>query len=87
MSFLLNFSERANSDIEYHKKSGNKALIKKISVLLGELYHTPFEGTGKPEALKYHLSGLWSRRINKEHRIVYEVIDDVVFVHSVKGHY
>lgn len=71
MSLQINFSERASNDIEYHKKSGNKILVNKIFVLLSELYHTPYEGTGKPEPLKHHLSGMWSRRINKEHRIIY----------------
>jgi Txe/YoeB family toxin of toxin-antitoxin system len=44
-------------------------------------------GIGKPETLKYNLTGCWSRRINKEHRIVYEVFDDKIIVHSLKGHY
>lgn len=47
----------------------------------------PFEGTGKPELLKYNLEGYWSRRINREHRIVYEVTEEIVFVLSAKGHY
>jgi len=46
-----------------------------------------FEGIGKPEALKYDLTGAWSRRINKEHRLVYEVNEDRIFILSVKGHY
>lgn len=44
-------------------------------------------GTGKPEALKHNLSGKWSRRINYEHRLVYEVFDDYVVIHSLKDHY
>jgi len=55
--------------------------------LLNELTEHPFEGTGKPEALKYNLSGCWSRRINTEHRLIYEVSADVVYIISVKGHY
>ncbi len=49
----------------------------------------PYSGIGKPEPLKHHLSGLWSRRINKEHRLVYEIIetDNVILIHSLKGHY
>ncbi len=47
----------------------------------------PFEGTGKPELLKYNLAGYWSRRINREHRIVYEVTEEIVFVLSAKGYY
>ncbi|MBP9648713.1 MAG: Txe/YoeB family addiction module toxin [Paludibacteraceae bacterium] len=47
----------------------------------------PFTGTGKPEPLKHSLAGCWSRRINREHRLVYEVSEDLVFILSAKGHY
>jgi toxin YoeB len=56
-------------------------------LLLEELTEHPFDGTGKPELLKYELAGLWSRRINQEHRLVYQVFDDVVVILSAKGHY
>ncbi|RYX92152.1 Txe/YoeB family addiction module toxin [bacterium] len=87
MSYHLDFSDQANSDISYHKKIGNKAVLRKILNLLNELSEHPFEGTGKPEALKHNLSGFWSRRINNEHRLVYEVYIDIVYIVSVKGHY
>lgn len=87
MSYHLDFSNEAKSDIEFYKKSGNKAVLKKIFTLLNELTEHPFEGTGKPEALKYNLAGYWSRRINQEHRLVYEVMEDTVFLHSARGHY
>ena len=87
MSYHLDFSNQAKSDIDFYKKSGNKAILKKIFTLLNELIEHPFEGTGKPEALKYNLVGYWSRRINQEHRLVYEVIEDTVFLHSARGHY
>lgn len=48
---------------------------------------SPFEGVGKPEPLKYGLKGKWSRRINQEHRIVYEVREDVIIVFSCRYHY
>jgi toxin YoeB len=62
-------------------------VLKKLSVLLEELTEHPFEGAGKPELLKYDFAGYWSRRVNREHRIVYEVTEDIVFVLSAKGHY
>jgi len=62
-------------------------VVKKIEALLSEIKNSPFEGIGKPEALKHEFSGMWSRRVNKEHRILYEVIEDVTFIYSVKGHY
>lgn len=87
MSYHLDFSRQAENDINFYKKSGNKAVLKKIFLLLSEIAEHPFEGTGKPEPLKFSLSGYWSRRINLEHRIVYEVIEHKILVHSLKGHY
>lgn len=87
MSYHLDFSKQALKDIDFHKKSGDKTILKKLFVLLYELTEHPFTGTGKPEQLKYNLTGLWSRRINREHRLIYEVIDDRILIHSVKGHY
>lgn len=87
MSYQLDFSNQAKNDIDFHKKLGNKAILKKIFVLLNELTEHPFEGTGKPETLKYNLTGYWSRRINQEHRLVYEVLEDTILLHSAKGHY
>jgi toxin YoeB len=87
ISYILRFSEQAKEDIRQHKKSGNKAVVNKITLLLEELHKHPFTGTGKPEQLKHSLTGFWSRRINLEHRLVYEVTDNIVIILSVKGHY
>jgi toxin YoeB len=87
MSYHLDFTDSANKDITFFKKSGNKAILKKLFLLLDEITEHPYTGTGKPEALKHQLSGCWSRRINKEHRLVYEVLDDTVLILSVRGHY
>ncbi len=86
-SYILRFSEQVKEDIRLHKKSGNKSVVNKITLLLEELGRHPFTGTGKPEPLKHNLSGAWSRRINREHRLVYEVDDDVILVLSANGHY
>jgi toxin YoeB len=59
----------------------------RIIKLLEEIQRNPFEGTGKPEPLKHNLKGLWSRRIDDEHRLVYEVTNDEVIVISCKYHY
>lgn len=86
-SYTLRFSDQAKDDISQHKKAGNKSVVNKITLLLQELAQHPFTGTGKPEPLKYSLTGCWSRRINREHRLVYEVSEDFVFILSAKGHY
>ena len=87
MSYLIKLSQKAEDDLRFHKKSGNNSIVNKIKSLLGEIAFHPFEGTGKPEQLKHKLSGIWSRRINQEHRLIYEVQDDSILIHSVKGHY
>lgn len=86
-TYSLNFTDQAKEDIRNHKFTGNKAVFKKIAVLLEELTQHPFIGTGKPEPLKHSLAGCWSRRINKEHRLVYDVSETVVSILSAKGHY
>lgn len=87
MSYHLDFTDAARKDIELHKKSGNKAILNKLITILEELEEHPFIGTGKPEPLKHNLSGCWSRRINREHRLIYEVNQDTIFILSAKGHY
>ncbi len=87
MSLVLQLSQQTDEDLLFHKKAGNKAIIKKIVTFLEEIVEHPYSGTGKPEPLKHDLSGKWSRRINKEHRLVYEVLGSFVKVHSAKGHY
>ncbi len=87
MAYHLDFSIQSEKDIEYHKNSGNKAILKKILILLNELSEHPQTGSGKPELLKHSLSGYWSRRINLEHRLVYQILEDKVLIHSAKGHY
>jgi len=67
------YTPRAVEELAYWKRSGNKAIQIKIQKLPDAIQENPFEGIGKPEPLKYQLSGAWSRRINNEHRLVYEV--------------
>lgn len=85
------FSKKAKNDLEFWIKAGNKSILKKISELLRAIKENPFEGIGKPEPLKHNLSGVWSRRINQEHRIIYEIIDEktieILNIISLKGHY
>ena len=65
----------------------DKAVLRKINQLLKEIKRTPFEGTGKPEPLKHSLQGCWSRRIDREHRLVYEVTDNTVKIIACRFHY
>lgn len=85
------YSVKALKDREFWKKSGNTAIMNKITALIEDIQLHPFEGIGKPEPLKHQLSGKWSRRINQEHRIIYQVIDEttieILNILSIKGHY
>jgi toxin YoeB len=87
--YFVEVKETARKELVQIKKSGNKADIKKIERVFKELAEHPVIGTGKPEQLKYDLTGYWSRRINKKDRLIY-IIDEkqsVVIVVSAKGHY
>ena len=87
MGFTIEFTIRANEEIAHFRKAGNKAVLNKLSALMQELSEHPFTGTGKPEPLKHNLSGVWSRRINLEHRVLYEVNENTILILTVKGHY
>ena len=65
----------------------DKKILKKINDLIKNISRTPFDGRGKPEPLKYDLAGYWSRRIDREHRLVYQVVDGELLIYSCKYHY
>ena len=75
----LIFSERAWEDYLFWQRTDRKTL-QRINTLIKEIQRTPFEGIGKPEPLKHSLSGYWSRRITDEHRMVYKVEADALFI-------
>lgn len=83
----IEFTEKAESQLHYWKQTGNQVVLKKIRQLLESILETPFEGIGKPEPLKYELSGYWSRRITDEHRIVYAVRKDKIVIVQCRFHY
>ncbi len=83
----IELSPRALNDLVKWKKSGNKRIQQKITDLSNSILETPLEGIGKPEPLKHEMAGLWSRRITKADRYVYEVQEQLIIVHSLKEHY
>lgn len=82
----LTFSSKAWEDYLYWQKT-DKAMVKRINLLIKEASREPFEGIGKPEPLKHGLSGYWSRRINDEHRLVYKVFNDELLIAQLRYHY
>ena len=65
----------------------DKKMLRKINDLIKDIQRNPLSGLGKPEPLKYDLAGYWSRRIDQEHRLVYQVIDNDIRIISCKYHY
>ncbi|MEI6138286.1 MAG: Txe/YoeB family addiction module toxin [Mariniphaga sp.] len=65
----------------------DRKILKKLNGLIKECQRTPYTGTGKPEELKENLVGFWSRRITDEHRLVYKVENDVLYIAQCRYHY
>lgn len=82
----VSFTEIAWEDYIYWQNTDRK-LAKKINELIKDIKRTPFEGIGKPEGLKYDLAGKWSRRINDEHRLIYQVEEDHLIIYACRFHY
>lgn len=83
---LLQWDFDAWEDYLYWQAESKKN-VKRINQLINDMIRHPFEGIGKPEPLKNNLAGLWSRRIDEEHRIVYLVDDGNIVIFSCRGHY
>ena len=65
----------------------DKKMLRKVNELINDIQRTPYEGKGNPEPLKYDLTGLWSRRIDREHRLVYEANENEIILYSCRYHY
>ena len=83
----IGYTDEALKDISYWKKSGDKIIQNKIQKLIIAIQENPTEGIGKPEQLKHNLKGNWSRRINHEHRLVYQIEDEYIKIIACKYHY
>ncbi len=82
----LVFSEHAWEDYLYWQRTDRRTL-KRINQLIQAIQREPYDGIGKPEPLSHALSGYWSRRIDQEHRLVYRVVDDSVWIVQARYHY
>jgi len=82
----LVFSEHAWEDY-LHWQQADRGMLRRINALIRDIQRAPFEGIGKPEPLRHNLSGYWSRRITDEHRIVYRIEEDAVFILQLRYHY
>lgn len=82
----ITFSSTAWENYLYWQKT-DKATLKRINTLIKAIRRDPFSGIGKPESLRRNLTGYWSRRINDEHRIVYKVADNNLYIAQLRYHY
>ena len=80
------WEDRAWDDYLYWQTQ-DKRTMKRINALIKDMRRSPFDGIGNPEPLKGNLSGMWSRRIDGENRIVYYEEDGILYIISCRGHY
>jgi toxin YoeB len=80
------YTLEAKEDKDFWKKT-NPKILQRIDVLIDNIQETPFTGIGKPEALRFDKAGYWSRRINQEHRLVYKVFNNRIYIAQCRYHY
>lgn len=80
------FVDESWEDYLYWQKTDKKKL-QRINELLKDIARQPFDGIGKPEPLKHQLAGIWSRRIDEEHRLIYTVQNDEILIAKCRFHY
>lgn len=82
----LIFVDESWEDYLYWQKN-DKKIVQKINALIKDISRNPFSGIGKPEALKHKYKGFWSRRIDHEHRLIYQIKDDEIRIAKCRFHY
>ncbi|MDM1547140.1 Txe/YoeB family addiction module toxin [Empedobacter falsenii] len=80
------FVDESWEDYLYWQKT-DKSKFEKINKLIKDIARNPFDGLGKPEALKHKYAGFWSRRIDHEHRLIYRVVEDEIQIAKCRFHY
>ena len=83
---ILSWAEKAWEDYLFWQENGNK-ILKRISTLLKDIIRHPYNGIGDPEPLRHNWSGYWSRRIDREHRLVYKVQGQEIIIVQCRYHY
>lgn len=83
---LISWHEDAWKDYLYWQKQ-DKSIVKKINLLIRDIERSPFVGKGKPEMLKHSWVGFYSRRINREHRLVYKILENQIIIAQCRYHY
>ena len=84
---MLSWTSKGWEDYLYWQERGEKRQIKRINKLIKDVMGNPFEGIGKPEALKDNLTGYWSRRIDAKNRLIYSYENKQIIIFSCKDHF
>jgi toxin YoeB len=82
----ITFNDTSWNEYLFWQKN-DKQKLNKINELLKDISRNPYEGIGKPEALKHKYIGYWSRRIDEEHRLIYKIIQDESIIYKCRFHY
>lgn len=82
----IKFAEQGWQDYLYWQQT-DKTALKRINALIHVITRSPFDGIGKPEALRHNLAGFWSRRISEEHRLVYAIENGCLLIAQCRYHY
>jgi len=82
----VRFSDRALAEYRYWEKNDSRK-VRRIDELIRDICRQPFRGIGKPEPLRYEYAGFWSRRIDQEHRLVYKIAGDTLYIAKCRFHY
>ncbi len=87
--YIIKVSKSAEKDLSMIKRSGQKSDIEKVATIFKEIEENPRAGIGKPEQLRYYDGEVWSRRINKKDRLIYEIFEEEVLIIVIQalGHY
>jgi len=83
---ILSWADNAWDDYLYWQQT-DKKILKRINLLIKDTKRQPFNGIGDPEPLKHNWTGYWSRRINREHRLVYNVVGENLTIAQCRYHY
>jgi len=83
----VSFTDRGLEDYMFWQTGQDKKTLKRLNALILDIKRSPFDGIGKPEALKEDLSGCWSRRIDEKNRIVYYEDNGTIVIVTCRGHY
>jgi toxin YoeB len=83
---ILAWAENAWEDYLYWQQT-DKKILRRVNALIKDIQRHPFNGFGDPEPLKHNWTGYWSRRIDREHRLVYKVMDESIVIVQCRYHY